>query len=355
MNNVIIIDPNRYQSWNRFVYEHPFGWLVHLSGWKSVLEKSFPHMKGYYFAFIDVDKNSIKAALPLFLVKSWLTGTRLVSIPFSTLSDPLVSSAEDLQILFEEVKCFFEEKGGSYIELRTLKANTFLQKENFAQSTHFCHHYIDLNEPPEKLKKKFHRSCVRQKISRANKSNINLKVGKEEQDLKEFYRLYFMSRKRLGLPPQPYRFLKELWNTFFPAKQLMLLLAETEGSFIAGLILFMFKKRVSAEFSVIDESFSNISPNHLLFWEAIKISYDNGYEIFDFGRTSCQNTGLLNFKRRWNTKQIDLPIYFYPKEIGNKLCEIENSIKYKISSNICGYSPQPVLRMIGNFCYRHLG
>ena len=349
------IDPEKDQRWNSFVHGHPSGWLVHLSGWKSVLENSFHHMKGYYFALLDRDKESIKAALPIFLIKSWLTGKRLVSIPFATLSDPLVSSSEDLEILLDKTIDFFEENGCSYIELRTLKANTFLNSDNFGKLNRFIHHYIELTEPPDKLLKKFHRSCVRQKIYRADKSNISFKVGKEEEDLKEFYRLYIMSRKRLGLPPQPYRFLKELWNTFYPEKQLMLLLAETKGRCIAGLILFMFKKRVSAEFSVVDEDFTNISPNHLLFWEAIKISYNNGCEIFDFGRTFCQNTGLINFKRRWNTIQTNLPIYFYPKEIEHKLCGIENSLKYKVISNICAYSPQPALKMIGNFCYRHLG
>ena len=68
----IIIDPVKDPRWDKFVEGHPFGLICHLSGWKQVLEESFPHMKGYYLALLNHDNESIRAALPIFEVKSVL-------------------------------------------------------------------------------------------------------------------------------------------------------------------------------------------------------------------------------------------------------------------------------------------
>ena len=89
-NEVIIIDPLNDERWDKFVENHNWGWLCHLAGWKQVLEKSFKHMKGYFLVLLNNRKKHIKAALPVYQVKSWMTGNKLVSIPFATLSDPLV-------------------------------------------------------------------------------------------------------------------------------------------------------------------------------------------------------------------------------------------------------------------------
>ena len=75
------ITPMRAEEWDRFVTNHPHGWITHLSEWSLVLEKSFPHMKGHYFTINDHD-GDICAALPIYEVNSWLLGKRLVSTPF---------------------------------------------------------------------------------------------------------------------------------------------------------------------------------------------------------------------------------------------------------------------------------
>ena len=81
------------------------------------------------------------------------------------------------------------------------------------------------------------------------KSNLRLKVADDESDLIAFYRLYIRTRKQIGLPPQPYIFFKMLWNTSFQSGRIALLLAEKDKEIIAGVIIFKFRKRVSAEYA----------------------------------------------------------------------------------------------------------
>ena len=119
MPTVTAIDPTQDPRWDKFVKNHHFGWICHLSGWKEVLEKSFKHLKGHYFALVDGD-NRIKAGLPIYEVKSWLTGKRLVSIPFATLCDPLISTSEEMTVLLKAVMEFSRDRNISYLEIRTL-------------------------------------------------------------------------------------------------------------------------------------------------------------------------------------------------------------------------------------------
>jgi len=356
MNNIIkFIDPVKDSRWDKFVQGHPFGWICHLSGWKQTLEESFHHIKGYYIVVLDKSEKNIRAGLPIFKVKSWLTGTRLVSIPFATLSDPLISSSDEMEALFEATLIMMKEINSSYIEIRSLMSPFLICDKRLINTRFFKHHFLNLDNELEQIKKKFHRSCVRQKIRKAAKNGLSFQVGKSISDLKEFYRIHLITRKRLFLPAQPFRFFERLWKYFGESGRVELLLAKKGKLTVSALILFKFKKKVSVEFLVSDDEFWNQNPNHFLIWEAIKRSYKEGYKVFDFGRTSPNNKGLMDFKRHWGTIVNDLPQFFYPRERGERIVRIENSWQYKTIRKLCGFTPDFAQQIVGNFCYHHLG
>ncbi len=355
MKTVEFINPLEDVRWDRFVENHPWGWVCHLSEWKQVLEKSFRHMKGYYPIVLDEETQQIKAGMPVFSVKSWLTGKRLVSIPFATLCDPLIASGEELEPLLDAVLNLSRNIGGRYVEIRSLAASHLIPDDQLGSRQFYKHHYLLLDKDPEQLKKSFHRTCVRQRISRAIDSGLSVRIGDCEADLASFYQLFVKTRKRLCLPPLPYSFFKSLWETFLPTNKISLLLAEKDGLPLASLILFKFRDRVSAEFAASDETFKNLSPNHYLFWEAIKSAHEDGYRIFDFGRTSPDNKSLMDFKRHWGTQVIDLPQHYYPKRIAEELSCEKASRSYRFVKKLCKTAPEFAFERIGGICYRHLG
>jgi hypothetical protein len=355
MMESILIDPAADSRWDKFVAAHPYGWICHLAGWKKVLEDTFPHMRGYYLALQDEDAKAIRAALPVFEVTSWITGTRLVSIPYATLSDPLVSSAEDFETLFESVLALLKQVHASYIQIRSHNSQPLIQDPRIAGTYVYKHHYLPLSDDPERLRKNFHRTCVRQRISRALKSGLTLRTADSESNLRDFYRLYVLSRKHLGLPPQPYAFFRSLWQVFFGSGRVCVLLALKGSEPIAGSILLKFKDRVSVEWMVSNSKYRDLSPNHYLFWQAMKSAWDEGFKIFDFGRTSRHNHPLMDFKTRWDTKIVDLPNYYYPSALSAKLAEPESSQRYRLMSAVCRKTPLCMTIPIGRFCYRHLG
>lgn len=355
--SVMLADPAGDPRWDEFVENHPFGWITHLSGWKTTLETSFPHMKGYYFALVNEDERNrrIRAILPVFDVNSWFLGRRLVSIPFATLCDPLFTSDDDLGKLLSQVVDYCGRLKTLYLEIRSHKASANIQDQRFCCMKFYKHHFITLDKEIDELKKTFHRTNVRQRIQRAQNSQLTLKSAESEADLLEFYRLHKLSRKRLCLPPQPYIFFKQLWMIFYPLNYLTLLIAQKDGQSIAALILLKFRDRVSAEFLATDNNYTDLSPNHLLFWEAIKAAREEGFRTFDFGRTSPLNASLMRFKDRWGTTVVDLPHFVYPDNANEDVANRETSRSYRISRLLCQYAPDPFYSLMGRFCYRHLG
>jgi lipid II:glycine glycyltransferase (peptidoglycan interpeptide bridge formation enzyme) len=352
MNSLIIVDPFSEPSWDLFVKNHPFGWVSHLTGWNRILKRSFPHLKGVFLALKNDGR--IDAALPFYEVKSRLTGKRLVSIPFASLSDPLVKDESQMQTLVSEAIKYSRDIGAKYIEIRTRGAYPHMRDQRLAVSHQYKHHYMLLDPDPETIKKSFDRSCVRQRISRAFKSNVTIRPAKDEQDLIHFYRLYLTTRKRLHLPPQPYSFIRSLWDTFSSGKIVSIRLAEFQGRIIAGLLLLKFRDRVSVEFMVSDKTFREVSPNHLLVWEAIREACTEGYKIFDFGKTTESNLSLMNFKRHWGTQVAELPTYVYPEGCLKKYGNGEGSKRYRVVKSICKTLPETMFTRFGNFCYRHM-
>jgi len=355
MKNISIIDPLQDSRWNKFVTNHPFGWITHLSGWKSVLENSFKHIKGYYLTLCDESNDKIQAALPIFEVKSWLTGKRLVSIPFATISDPLVSNSDQMQMLFDAALELASERKITDIEVRSHKLGPITQHNSFEQNLDFKQHSISLNNSLEEIQKSFHKKCVQKRIRQSLESNLKLRMAEDERDLRSFYQLYLTIRKRLGLPPQPYKFLKHLWQTFFPLNHLSLLLAEMDGKTIAGQILLKFNDRTSAEFLAYDDHYRDLYPSHFLYWHAIRLAHEEGYKIFDFGRTSVFNESLMEFKSRWGAEVLDLPAYYYSKKVNAPRKSRDQSKTYGMVRSVCQKMPSPVFQAFGNFCYHHLG
>jgi len=351
---VKLIDPITDPRWDAFVENHPYGWICHLSGWKKVLETSFPHMKGHYLALVD-ESNEIKAGLPLYEVRSWLTGNRLVSIPFATLSDPLISSQDEFEALFNKAIHLSHHLGVSHIHIKTLHASRFIEEPRLSSDCFYVSHYLPLNGNPSEILKTFHLTAVRQPLRKLSATELKVHMGAGDDDLRTFYSLYGRTRKRLGLPSQPYGFFQALWNTFMPNGKLSLLLAELNGRPVAGHIYFKSNGRCSMEFEGWDRDVYHLTPNHFLIWEALKTACGEGYQLFDFGRTSPSDKGLMKFKERWGTELISLSEYYYPGEAGIKPSEKQDSSRYKFVRRLCNVAPDPMYQIISGFCYRHLG
>lgn len=355
MKKVVWLQPEHMPKWDAFVEKHPLGLIYHLSGWKRVLEKSFSHIRGHFLAIEDDESGEIIAGIPIYTVKSWLTGNRLVSIPFATLCDPLISSLSDMEIIWPVLADLYEKIGARYIELRAWGfASSFDNDPRFAVSVQHKHHYLILDRDPQELIRRFRSNCSNH-IRKALKNQLELKVAQNENDLRVFFLFYLETRKRLGLPPIPYKFFQNFWDAFFPDDRMTLLLTIFEGRSIGAHLILKFKDLAISEAIGDRIEFRKLGISYYLYWEGIKLAYRESYRMFSFGRTSVQNQGLLSFKRGWGTVEESLLEALYPLRLSQKMKERESSWKYNAVKKIAERTPNFLFHMLGNIVYRHMG
>lgn len=355
MSQIELIDPEQDPRWDKFVDEHPFGWVCHRSEWKRVIEKSFPHMKGYYWVKWDDRREKIIAGLPVYSVKSWLTGNRLISIPYATLSDPLVDNSSDLSELVEAAFVMIKQQKIKDFELRThFSSNLLRSMEGLCNSNHYVLHELKIDKGLDGLIGSFHNN-VRRLIKIAAKGDLLFKEGTKNSDLQEFYSHYILTRRSLGLPPQPYVFFKNIWKTLNKNGYMKLLLSYNKTKFASGFVVFKYKKRVSVDYAAWDRTLASLRPNHFLYWKAIEIAHNENCEIFDFGRTSATNKTLMQFKNQWRTLKKNLDHYnLSGLKTGINLRK-ENSLGYTLMNYLIACSPPKVCRLLGELTYRHIG
>jgi hypothetical protein len=318
-----------------------------------VISLTYKHVRPLSFVIED-QKNNIRAAIACFIVKSKLTGTRMVSLPFTSYCDPLVDDKKDFARLLNEIINKLKSVSGSYYELRVLKCRDLVSEDRLECHNYHKTHILDLEGGFEKVKQGFHKDSIVCTVRRAVRCRVKIREALSEQDLKKYYFIHAITRKKHGFPVQPYRFFKNMWDILYPQGYLTLLLAELDGTVIAGLMLFKFKDTVSLEHTGSIPKYLSTRPNHLLWWKTIEMACSQGYRYCDFGKTPPQNKGLLDYKSRWGAKMYDLPYFYYPKIKGAMSLE-QNDFRHRLLRSTIKYTPLPIAKIMGEFAYHHLG
>jgi len=347
---VKIIDPSKDRRWDEFVQNHPNGTIFHTSTWARVIQKPYGYIP-YYFILEDDDKK-ITAGLPSFLIKSQVTGNRLVSLPFTDECFFLYNSWQEVEEIISTVIKMVKEKRLDYAEIRTGPAD-FLNRFNFE-----CHNYyrifgLELNSGLDKLWKGFIQHHRRQ-IKKAEVSGIDVKESQSKEDILSFYQLNLLTRRKHGVIPQPYRFFQNIWQELITNGFASLLIARYKEKPIAGSLFLLYKDTIYFKFNASDSKYLKYRPNHLILWYTIQLAVQRGLKYLDLGRASPDNLGLMFFKRGWGAEEFDLPYYYWPK-IKGMVATKESSLKYRLASSIFKRMPTPILKTMGNLFYKHLG
>ncbi len=348
---VKIIDPSKDKRWDEFVTNHSQGTVFHLSNWARVLQKTYGYIP-CYFILEDSDKK-IKAGCPFFLVKSWLTGNRLVCLPFTDACFPLVTSNEDIKSLFSAAIEKAKREKTDYIEVRGECPSVLLQNLHFENRTYYKLFKLDLSPGTDSLWKGL-KKTVRNPIRGAKRANLKIEKSETERGMRDFYLLNLATRKKHGIPPQPYDFFENIWHELILNGLGFVLLAKYKSIPIAGDVLLTHKDTIYDKFNASDNNYLKYRPNHLIQWHAIQHGCQNGFRYLDLGRTSPDNPGLISFKRRWGTEEIDLPYYYWPTVKGVTSTK-QKSLKYRTITFVMQQTPTTISRVAGRLFYRHLG
>lgn len=340
------IDPLRDPRWPALVDRHPHASVFHSTNWLRALQMAYRYEPVAITACPpDAD---LTHGLVFCRIQSWLTGRRLVSLPFSDHCEPLVDCSEELDQMLLLMKQAVDEKKWEYAEIRPLS----YQSSSFSRvvSSAYQLHSLDLRPSAEELFRCFHKDCVQRKIRRAEREDLNYEEGSSEVLLQKFYRLLVMTRRRHGVPPQPLAWFRSLVDTF--GDGLKIRLASKGDVPIAAILTLHHKRSMVYKYGCSNAEFNKCGGMAFLFWRTIQDAKDKGCEEFDMGRSGTENLSLATFKERWGAAGTPLSYWRYPQ---NPSSGGSSPWPENITRRLVSVVPDFVLEAAGALFYRHIG
>ncbi|HTA24112.1 MAG TPA: GNAT family N-acetyltransferase [Terriglobales bacterium] len=346
MASVLEINPLSDSRWETFVHSHPRSSVFHSTNWLRALQMA------YGYNPVVVTTSAPEAALTNGLVfcrvNSWLTGRRLVSLPFSDHCEPLVRNSNELDDLLVHMRRDVEKGSFKYIEIRPTSSEPGSQT-GLTQSDTYSFHRLDLRKNEQDLFRSFHKDCVQRKIRRAEREKLHYEEGTSEILLQQFYNLLVVTRRRQYLPPQPLSWFRGLLATF--GTDLKIRVATKDGLPIASILTLNHKKTMVYKYAGSNAEFHNLGGMAFLFWKAIQEAQYKGLEQFEMGRSDSDNLGLIAFKEHWGAAGTELHYWKYTRSPGKDADSLEKSVLRRLVP----ITPDSVLRIMGGLLYRHVG
>ncbi len=346
VTRVYEIDPLQDLRWPEFLEGHRMATLFHSTEWLNALQRTY----GYRASVLTTSGpgERLTNGLAFCRVQSWLTGRRLVSVPFSDHCMPLIDSQEEFGDLLSPLRQETDQGREKYLEIRSIAGGAGMPA-GLSGSATFCLHRLDLRPSLNELFHAFHDSCIRRKIARAQRVGLTYEDEMSEELLHKFYQLAVLTRRRQQIPPQPLSWFRNLIACI--GDRVKIRLASQEGQPAACILTIRYKSTMIYKYGCSDPRFHSLGSMQLVMWKAIQEAKETGLLEFDMGRTDWNNEGLLTFKDRWGGTRSTLLYLRHPVPKPHHPTE---DIPMRIAKRVFGWAPDSFLRAAGNVLYRHI-
>ena len=339
------INPIEYPGWDDLLLSQQDYSFFHSSHWAKVLHDSYGYQP-CYFSIIDHQK--LTACIPVMDIRSMLTGTRGVSLPFTDYCIPFVPAEISLDDIFHGLVQYGVKAGWQSIEMRGGEKLPQL----WPSHSSYYGHTLNLHSSEATLLSNV-RDSTQRNIRKAQREDVTVTVSSEPDATEEFYRLNCITRKTHGLPPQPIYFFKKIQEHVLSKGHGFIALARHQGKTIAGAVYFHFGKRALYKYGASNPQYLHVRPNDLVMWETIKWFRSQGYESLCFGCPEQENAGLRAFKIGWGAEERVIRYALF--DMKQKKFKPGNPTRRTISAAILKRMPVPFLKFIGNALYKHVG
>jgi hypothetical protein len=338
------INPLSDPRWMDFLSLNPRASVFHSRGWLEAVHRTYD----YRPAVLTTSEPNYELLNGLLFcrVQTWLTGRRLVSLPFSDHCEPLLTSVEDLQPLLTGIEERARVERCSYAELRP-QTNLPAVESHWREADRFYIHRLDLRPGAHAVFNSFHRACIQRRIRHAERSGLTIITGRDPELLKKFYGLVVETRRRHGVLPQPMVWFRNILK--YLGESAVIYCACKDGQPVAAILTLQFRKTLYYKYGASIAELHGLGAMPLLLWHAIQDAMNSGLEELDLGRSDCDSAGLVTFKERWNAARC---ITSYLRSPGALPARGTGWIRRMLPTT-CKYAPANCLAALGTMSYRH--
>jgi hypothetical protein len=318
--------------------------IFHSSAWAKVLSETYGFTPVYLSTFRGDD---LDAALPLMEVKSRITGTRGVSLPFTDECEPVSASDSSVTPLVEEALQLGRNRNWKYVEFRGGK-NLF---DNAAPSLSFFGHQLNLSGDANSLFNRLE-SSVRRAIRKAENSGLKIEFSNTLEATSDYFSLHCKTRRQHGIPPQPFRFFQKIHAHILAQNSGVIVTAKFQETPVASAMFLFSGTKAIYKFGASDKSFQELRANNLVMWEGIKWLANKGIGTLRFGRTSQNSEGLRRYKLGWGSEEY--LIHYYKFDLRRNALVTDRDEAAGWHNRIFRAMPIFMSRWAGNLLYRHV-
>jgi CelD/BcsL family acetyltransferase involved in cellulose biosynthesis len=344
-NLMQILDPAAEPQWDQVVQGRPECSLFHTAAWSTVLKETY----GYTPVYLKIcSQGGSLAVWPIMEVNSRWTGRRGVSLPFTDECAPLVDSTRSAKELLSAALDLARARRWRYFEFR----GGGIHFAGIRASVSYVTHTLPLSRDTELLFNGCD-SATRRAVRKARQSGVRVELSREADAVKTFYSLQCRTRRKHGLPPQPFTFFKNIHRYVISRDKGFVATAYYQERAIASAVYFQQGMEAIFKFGASDENYLSLRGNNLVMWTAIEHCASRNCRVLHFGRTSRSNEGLRRYKQGWGAQEHSLDYFRYDPRQEAFVGGADRASGWH--NGMFRLLPGPLVRWVGAGLYRHLG
>lgn len=295
--SVTHVDPYVLDELSTLIHNTDQSNVAQAPQWLSVIQNAYGHTPLYLKA---EDAKGEIAILPAFLLRSRLFGTVVCSMPFLDAGGPYGASASLAHTL---VDTLVKEAGRLKADLVELRCTAEMPLSVPARQDK-VNLFLPLSGDPDCLWQQLN-AKVRNQVRKAGHSGLSVEFGGVEK-LDDFYEVFAINMRDLGSPVHSRNFFGSIFDAFGCDARVAIVRKGAEP--IGGLVAIAFKNTLVVPWASSLRQYFPLCSNMLLYWETIRDACLQGFQRFDFGRSS-RGSGTYKFKRQWGA--LEEPLYWY--------------------------------------------
>ncbi len=296
-------EKNRKQ-WNQFAEEN--GTVFHRIEWKEILEKVFGY-RGHYLMVME-EAGAIAALIPIMVGRDLLLKKAGISLPFVNYMDICCREETVYRFVVEQAHSLLNSLKLDYMELR-LKDQTVEDDVVGVKDNNYT--FIIPLEGDEERVLSLSTANNRNHVRKVYKNNW-FSVSFAPENLREFYRVYCITMKRLGSPAPSYGFFSETLEKMPQNTRLLTVIDNENGRIAGGMFLFTSGDTIYYQWGGCLTEYNKKYINNFMYWEAVKFGLENGFKYLDLGRSPL-DSGTYRFKQQWGAVPAQLKYYRFSK------------------------------------------
>ncbi|MEP6890442.1 MAG: FemAB family XrtA/PEP-CTERM system-associated protein [Nitrospirota bacterium] len=330
-------------DWDQYVLGCQTASGYHLSAWRGVIHEVFGHPTTYLMA--RDERGVVRGVLPLVLLSSVTFGRFFISLPFFNYGGLIADNGEAMTALKEAAERQAQSVKASHIELRHQEPCGI----DWPSSQRKVSMRAQLPSQFDELWNGFS-SKLRSQVRRAQKEGMTVRVGGTEC-VEEFYEVFSRCMRDLGTPVYGKKFFDVMVKAF-PKESRICVVSLGRVPLAAG-FLYGFRDTLEIPWASSDKRYNRLSPNMLLYSSALQYACQQGFRLFDFGR-STPDSGTYRFKEQWGAKPCQLYWYYWLAG-GQSIPKLNpDNPKFKAAISLWQRLPLPVANLIGPHIVKYL-